>query len=86
MDWQRIETLPDEGEIVALYFGDRQWSDSEGNNVSFGSVRDAVERIELCFWHEIVGWCYAGTGHPVSEFETDEHPTHWLPLTTPPRL
>jgi hypothetical protein len=60
-DWQPISDLPRTDMPVLVYFSARVWLDALGNEVSFGSARDYVEKIDIGFfkgscWHE------SGTG------------------------
>lgn len=84
-EWPPIETAPQDGTPVLVFFADRVWTDQAGEAASFGPVRDYVERVEVAFF-EGGDWCQAGTGHDYFEgfrYE-DELPTHWCALPPPP--
>ncbi len=83
--WEDIATAPRDGTAVLVYFSKLQWHDMEGNTVSFGELRDHVERFETG-WFQDGRWFESGTAHDMFEcwLEPEQEPTHWRPLPAPP--
>ena len=83
--WRAMSDLPDEETAVLVYFGNLQWPDDDGKPVSFGPLRDHVERAAIGFYRR-GAWLEAGTAHDMWD-RTDavEYlPTHWMPLPAAP--
>lgn len=80
-NWRSISDPPEHDMAVVVYFADREWTDQDGNPVSFGPVRDHAERAEIGFYCG-GDWFQGGTGHSFSEPWRDpmDRPTHWQPL------
>lgn len=85
MSWQPIEIEPARPMNVLLYSSSVIWLNTVGEPVSFGLMRDELERFELGWW-DGRAWRESGTGHEIFEpWRTQEdRPTHWMPLPAAP--
>jgi hypothetical protein len=70
--WQPIETAPKDGTSVLLCDGDR---------------------MEVCWWgkdslfvNEASYWVYGECQGEYNDRQTFDHPSHWMPLPTPPEI
>jgi hypothetical protein len=81
-EWRLMTQKPEKNMGVILLFGNEQWLDDNGEKISFGPVRDYVEKVKIAFFQD-GGWYYAGTAHDVYEtwqIENGNIPTRWTPL------
>lgn len=86
-EWLPIESAPRDGTAVLVFFARRVWLDENGNPVSFGDLRDQVERTEIGFYQD-GDWLESGTAHSMFEDwrQPGDFPTHWMPLPSPPPI
>lgn len=84
--WRPIDEPPKEDCAVLVFYSARIYHDADGAAVSFGPVRDAVEKSEIA-WFQDGCWYQSGTGHDLFEpwcIEIGNVPTHWKLLGDTP--
>jgi hypothetical protein len=84
-EWIPISQKPHRPLAAILSFGNRKWTDQDGNPTELGHPRDHAENMDIACW-DGEAWVEQYTGHDVLEDWKDasEMPTHWCPLPVPP--